>query len=61
MKIYITITKIPSKSRAGKYYTISKDELGNLSCNCPSYIFKSHKTGDRSCKHLKEYLIKTFN
>lgn len=61
MKNYTTVAKMPSKSRAGKYYFISKDELGNLSCNCPSYIFKSNKTGDRSYKHLKEYLVKVFN
>lgn len=61
MKTYTEITKIQSKSNPSKFYTISKDELGQLSCNCPSWVFKSNTNHRRLCKHLKEYWDRILN
>ena len=55
MKSYAEVIKMPSSSREGKFYTISKDELGQLSCNCPSWCFKSNTNHRRFCKHIQEY------
>ena len=49
-KDYTVVATFPSSS-SGKEYTVKRDEDGNLSCDCPAWVFK--KTGTRTCKHLK--------
>jgi len=34
-------------------YLVQIDEKGELSCDCPGWIFKK-KNKDRSCKHVRE-------
>jgi hypothetical protein len=53
-KIYTELATMPSKSNPAKVYTIKTDQHGNLSCNCPSWIF-NHR-GDRTCKHIDLFL-----
>jgi hypothetical protein len=50
-KRYTLVATVRSKSRPGKMYEIKRDEDGNLSCNCPMWVFK--KGGKRSCKHVQ--------
>jgi len=49
-KVYTVVARFPSSS-SDKEYTVKRDEEGNLSCDCPAWVFK--KQGARSCKHLK--------
>ena len=56
-KVYNKVSEVVSES-SGRTYTISKDENGKLSCNCPSWIFKSRhalEDGQRFCKHIEQY------
>jgi len=46
--------KFPSTSREG--FWIVKYHKGELSCNCPSAIYKY--SGSRRCKHIKYLLDK---
>jgi len=48
---YRPVRDFPSKSNPGKSYTVSMDEEGNLSCNCPAWTFK--KGDERTCKHVQ--------
>ena len=50
--VYRTVAEFPSKSKPGKYYTVKIDDLGQLSCNCPAWVFK--KGGARTCPHVLE-------
>lgn len=57
MKTYTKVKDIVSQS-SGRIYTISQDEDGKLSCNCPAWIFKARRNlqGDnRFCKHIEQY------
>lgn len=52
-KNYTPVATYPSSSNPNKTYTVSVDEEGNLSCNCPAWTFKR---GDvRTCKHVEDY------
>jgi len=51
-KIYTPVATFPSSSNPNKTYTVSEDQYGELSCNCPAWTFK--KGGDRTCKHVQE-------
>jgi len=43
-----------------RQYKLKKDPDGNLSCNCPAWIF--NKSGEaRTCKHLRAFLSEEFN
>ena len=48
---YRPVRHFPSKSNPSKSYTVSVDEEGNLSCNCPAWTFK--KGNERTCKHVQ--------
>ena len=50
-KVYRTIATFDSKSKPGKVYTVKVDEAGNLSCDCPKWIFS--KGGIRDCYHVR--------
>ncbi len=50
-KVYELITTFASRSRPGKVYQVKRDENGNLSCNCPAWIFKAN--GRRTCRHVE--------
>jgi len=52
-KSYQQIAEYPSASSPGKVYTVSVDEEGSLSCNCPAWTFK--KRDVRTCKHVQDY------
>ena len=66
MKTYQVVGEVASKSNPMKKYRISEDENGNLSCNCPAWIFKNARESKllrlvedasaRYCKHISEYL-----
>lgn len=49
-KIYSLVAKFQSRSDPKKFYEVKIDEEGNLSCNCPAWIFK--KVGRRICEHV---------
>ena len=49
-KTYTEVARFPSSS-SDKEYTVKRDEDGNLSCDCPAWVFKKQRA--RSCKHLK--------
>ena len=49
-KTYTPVATFPSSSST-KVYTVSVDEEGRLSCNCPAWTFK--KAGTRTCKHVQ--------
>lgn len=51
-KVYQRITTFPSKSKPGKVYTVKMDEEGNLSCNCPAWIYPK-KGRARDCYHVR--------
>ncbi|MDP2735411.1 MAG: hypothetical protein Q8P12_04340, partial [bacterium] len=50
MSNYTPVATFPSSS-SNKTYTVSEDEQGNLSCNCPAWTFK--KGTARTCKHVQ--------
>ena len=50
-KSYRPVRDFPSKSNPSKSYTVSVDEEGKLSCNCPAWTFK--KGEERTCKHVQ--------
>lgn len=51
---YTVVATFPSKSRAGKVYTVKQDPDGNLSCDCPVWVF--NRQGDRTCYHTMKVL-----
>ena len=54
---YTKIAEIESSSSDRKW-VISRNEDGQLSCNCPSWIYKSRQglVGEnRFCKHIEAY------
>ncbi len=51
-KNYRSVRDFPSKSNPSKSYTVSVDEVGELSCTCPAWTFK--KGAQRTCKHVEE-------
>jgi len=51
MKKYVSIAKFRSSSNPEKIYTVKMDERGNLSCDCPAWIYKVN--GKRECKHTR--------
>lgn len=53
---YTEVGRIKSHSNPNKEYKISVDNRGNLSCNCPRWIFQHHKVSGYQCKHIIEYL-----
>jgi len=50
-KTYRTVATFHSKSDPKKFYTVKLDERGQLSCNCPSWVFK--KGAVRGCPHVE--------
>ena len=52
-KNYSPVATYPSSSNPAKVYTVSVDENGELSCNCPAWTFKKGTT--RTCKHVEDY------
>ena len=52
-KSYQPVATYPSSSNPNKVYTVSVDEEGTLSCNCPAWTFK--KGAVRTCKHVEDY------
>jgi len=53
---YTEVAKIKSHSNPSKEYKISVNEHGELSCNCPRWIFQHHNVPGYQCKHIQEYL-----
>jgi len=51
-KVYKLVATFESRSRPGKVYEVKEDEQGNLSCNCPAWIYKAN--GRRTCRHVEE-------
>jgi len=52
-KIYTLVATFKSKSNPGKEpYEVKRDQNGELSCNCPGWVFKAN--GERTCRHVKE-------
>ncbi len=51
-KQYTSVATFESRSRPGKFYEVKEDEAGNLSCNCPAWIYKAN--GRRMCRHVEE-------
>jgi len=51
-KNYKPVDTFPSSSNPSKSYTVSEDDQGELSCNCPAWTFK--KGNNRTCKHVEE-------
>ena len=51
-KVYKLVATFESRSRPGKVYEVKEDEEGNLSCNCPAWIYKAN--GRRTCRHVEE-------
>lgn len=54
-KSYRAVAQYPSSSNPSKVYTISVDEEGALSCNCPAWTFK--RGTSRTCKHVEDYMV----
>ena len=51
----ITIAEVKSFSKPGKSYTIKRGlRSGQLSCNCPAWIFQ--KGERKACKHITKVL-----
>ena len=53
-KTYTAVAEFPSKSNPAKAHTVSRDEVGELSCSCPAWKFKKGNK-PRTCKHVKAY------
>lgn len=52
-KIYALVATFESRSNPGKRpYEVKRDQYGNLSCDCPAWIFKAN--GERTCRHVEE-------
>lgn len=51
-KEYRLVATFPSRSKPGKTYDVKEDEAGNLSCDCPAWIYKAN--GTRTCRHVEE-------
>ena len=51
-KQYRLLATFESRSRLGKVYEVKQDETGNLSCNCPAWIYKAN--GRRTCWHVEK-------
>ena len=51
-KQYKLVATFPSRSKPGREYEVKEDEQGNLSCNCPAWIYKAN--GKRDCRHVEE-------
>jgi len=51
MKTYQIVAEFESESEPNRKYTVKVDEMGNLSCNCPAWIYKAG--GVRHCKHIE--------
>ncbi len=49
-KVYTLVATFESRSKPGKFYEVKEDEQGNLSCNCPAWIYKVN--GVRICRHV---------
>lgn len=48
---YMEIATFPS-SKGDKTYTVKMNNKGELSCDCPSWIY--NQRGNRSCKHTDQ-------
>lgn len=59
MNTYTEVTKFPSKSSAGKFYTVKRDQNGNLSCDCMAWRFKKPNQ-ERDCKHIAAFILQSF-
>jgi len=53
MKTYTQVTTFPSSSDPYKNYTVSADENGDLSCDCPGWT-RRNPPGGRTCKHVEQ-------
>lgn len=51
-EVYSVVALVPSFSKPGKKWVVKRSlRTGQLSCNCPSWIFQ--KGGERKpCKHV---------
>ena len=61
-KVYSLVAKFQSKSDPKKFYVVKVDDQGDLSCNCPAFIFKK-KGKERICEHIvkTERMLKGMN
>ena len=50
-KQYNLVATFASRSKPGKVYEVKEDGEGNLSCNCPAWIYKAN--GRRTCRHVE--------
>lgn len=52
---YETVATVESMSKPGKFYTIKLNRKdGQVSCNCPSWIFQKGVAAERKpCKHIR--------
>lgn len=51
------IKRCRSRSNPDRRYSIRQNKInGQLSCNCPGWIFK-RKNQERSCKHIRKVLV----
>jgi hypothetical protein len=44
----------PSRSRPGMSYTVQFNDRGELTCDCPSWVYNSRHRTPRTCKHTDE-------
>lgn len=52
-KIYTLVEIFESRSNPDKEpYEVKRDQYGELSCNCPGWVFKAN--GERTCRHVQE-------
>ena len=52
-KVYTPVATFPSSSDPNKTYTVSSDENGELSCDCPGWT-RRNPPGGRTCKHVEQ-------
>jgi len=57
-KQYTLVATYQSKSTPGKYYEVARDEMGQLSCNCPGWTRRTGKNGERTCSHVEKETLK---
>lgn len=43
-------------SSGKKWWRVSRDESGSLSCTCPGWCQRVAKDGSRSCKHVRKVM-----
>lgn len=55
--IYTFVAQFESKSTRGKFYEVKRNELGQLSCNCPGWTRRTKEDGSRTCSHVERVAL----